>query len=116
MLLALNVNAPHLLGNDILQHHRLAGFLALLGSTSICTCSLCEEVLVAVIYAAVTLADLHQRLKDLLLNCVGDVPIILYHNRAIFDNQANLSFMCMLVQASPLACATHAWQLTNLLA
>ena len=99
----MNANAPHLLSNDIFQHHRLAGFSALLGSTSICICRFCEKVLVTVIYAAVTLPDLHQGLKNLLLNCVGDVPIILYHTSAVFDNQANLHFVCMLVQASLLS-------------
>ena len=84
--------APHLLGNDILQHHGLASFCALLGSTSVCICRLCEEMLVAIIYAAVTLLDLHQGLKDLLLNRVGDVPIILFHTSAVFDNQASLPF------------------------
>lgn len=49
-------------------------------------------MLVAIIYAAVTLLDLHQGLKDLLLNRVGDVPIILFHTSAVFDNQASLPF------------------------
>lgn len=96
----------HLLGNDILQHHGLAGLLALLGSTSVRICRLCKEMLVAVVYAVVTLADFHQGLKDLLLYCVGDVAIILYYTSAGLKYQTVLDCLsdaeaCMTICESP---------------
>ena len=70
-----------LLCNDVLQQHRLAGLafhcgFAVLAGLVIIT-GICKELLMAVIYAAVTVTDLEHSFEYLLLHSVWNVAIIL---------------------------------------